>query len=212
VLLFKLRGRAVHQRNRHLYWTSLTQQIPFLSVHGVYNNDARQLLTGEEILKTVRERIALDKPSTIKRRGVITQFGPASKVEAYWDFVRTAEPEFKPVFMEGLLAEHYLDVESAIYNLISYPGKETVDLIRPFLSHSYAENRDENVIYYPLRQMAYLALLLLGERVRRPAGFSDAFSSWLMGMGFEDEGHFPCGDWKRFDPKSLSRPDGPLMY
>jgi hypothetical protein len=124
----------------------------------------------------------------------------------HWDFVRTADPEYKAILVKQLRDG---DQESAIYNLISYPGKDTRDLIRPFLkdprtselqvADPAGHDRMKTVKIYPLRQAAYSALTLLGESTEKPEGYYPDPFLWLFEVGFERPASFPYGDWKRLD-------------
>ena len=93
-----------------------------------------------------------------------------------------------------------------IFNLISYPGEETVRLIRPFLEDkttqevgSYRGQKSKTVTdYYPVRQAAYLALTLLGEKYTKPPQpFYPDIRSFEFSTGFENRTYFPYGNWKR---------------
>jgi hypothetical protein len=105
------------------------------------------------------------------------------------------------------------DKETAIYNLVSYPGKETVNLIKPFLNDTTTaeiqryETKDQDgkrvlkdVKYFPIREYAYQALILLGESPEKPKGLIEP-SLWHFETGFENRAGFPYGDWKRLERK-----------
>jgi hypothetical protein len=193
-----------------LWWVNLGHPDANLAKHAPYDNDGKLLGTGESVLDLVKRRIAKQSPSGgVKKRGVIVPFPAYRGGLMRWDFVRTADPDFKPVLVKQLRAG---DVESAIYNLVSYPGKETAELIRPFLKDtttSEAQVSDRKagaghsalraVTYYPFRQTAYQALRLMGETPARPDWFADEITEFLCEIGFESTTYFPYGDWKRID-------------
>jgi len=146
-----------------------------------------------------------------KKRGLIVAFTDYERWEMHWEFVRTADAEYKPLLLEALRGDKS-DKEWAIYNLVSYPGKETADLIRPFLKDPATsqmetldgKDRDGKAIYktvkiYPVRQAAYAALKLLGEGPAQPEGFYHDPFLWHFDVGFEHRAYFPHGDWKRFE-------------
>src|SRR5262249_5301943 len=146
----------------------------------------------DAIVSLVKRRISKEDPRRpVRRRGVIIYFKDYDQGDMYWDFVRTADPEYKKVLIAELQKKDG-NKESAIYNLVSYPGKETIDLIRPFLNDpttNEVENlsgKNGKVRFYPLRQTAYAALDLLDAKPNKPDGFlDDAFLGILLECGFE---------------------------
>jgi hypothetical protein len=122
--------------------------------------------------------------------------------------VRTADPECKPGLIKRLKdAQFPDDQELAMYNLISYPGNETIKLILPFLRDPTRKRLNEGldasgkpistVEIFQLRQSAYFALILLGALPQKPEGFSAEWQSWHAVTGFESRTSFPYGDWPR---------------
>jgi len=148
-------------------------------------------------------------------------------------FVKSAAPEYKAAIVRQLERGEtdwsYYGLgprtERAIYDLISYPGRETVDLIKPHLKDERWEYREETVLIedgkeppprrryklYPVRQTAYLALKLLGEEVEQPAGYVQGLLPAPFFEGFEYLGIFPSEDWTRGRWQKLTEwpPTGP---
>jgi hypothetical protein len=198
------RKRVLH------FWINLTAPDGPLSSHGANTNDSVWLSDSGAILAAVTDRIAREKTTGRGKRGIITWFMPGMAREIGWDLMRTAEPQFKP---EVIRALHDGDTESALGNLISYPGRETEELIRPFLQdprtmewHTTVHPRHPPLRMlhrkrkiYPYRQLAWIALKLLGKRVAQPAGCDFTYWPFPLHGGFEDEGAFPYGNWKRID-------------
>ena len=211
LLLFWARG-SDRIKSDIVFWVNLAKPDIKLAQHAAYSNDCDWLDVGESVLTLVKARIAKETPQDkIKKRGLIVSFKPYESADMHWDFVRTADPDYKPILIKQLRDG---DKESAIYNLISYPGKETVNLIRPFLNdpttseiHDYADRQQslaglpkyKTITYYPLRQTAYAALMLLGESPKKPQGYVSNSSSFVFKTGFENRTYFPFGDWKRIE-------------
>jgi hypothetical protein len=217
VLLFWAKATA-HENAGVIFWCNVTQPGPRWSKHAAYGNDCKRLTDGDEVVKLVKERVAKEDPRhPVKRRGLIIDFKDNEEGVAYYTFVRTADPEYKKTLIDRLRNRDGDDDPrvSAIYNLVSYPGQETIDLLKPFLKDSTArehEERGRKIRLYPLRQMAYVALDLLGDKPAKPDGFRDDYVGggslagiMLLNYGFEDEAMFPWGDWKRFG-QELSKP------
>lgn len=234
ILFFKLKELEIHGVLRHArnaaFWVNVTNPDPNSWYHAPYNNDHEFLRDEEAILSLVKSRIQR-REGTVnsRRRGLIIPLywhaDPNEAFMGYSDFVRTADPEYKEVLI-GRLSRGEFKTE-AIYNLISYPGQETVGLIRPYLSDTTKGTAQieketiksrladtlkklgiklshrteyETVTYYPVRQAAYLALVLLGEKVERPQPYYDNLRPRLFEVGFENETYFPYGDWARLQP------------
>ncbi len=177
-----------------------------------YDNDSKLLTNELSILKVVR-RHAVRKLE--RKRGLIVEFPffPPEDARGYYhDFVTTAEPEFKQQFIDQLQSKYHGDRCSAIFNLVSYPSDATRRLIRPFLSDSATatvgnyggEGRD--ITYYPVRQAAYVALALLNDNPPLPKPYFEKIMPPMFGTGFENEVHFPEGNWKRL--KDIVDPPG----
>jgi hypothetical protein len=195
-----------------IFWVNLTRPDVVKSPHAAYNNECKWLGNTDSILKTVQARIGKERQGAkTKRRGLIVEFTAAPHEELGWDFVRTADPEGKAGLISQL-RDPKGDHESAIYNLISYPGKETIGLIRPFLGDpTTSEMQDysgrdqaqkpsyKTIQTYPVRQAAYSALRLLGDSPHKPDGFHPSAWNWLFSVGFEHRSYFPYGDWKRLE-------------
>jgi hypothetical protein len=120
-----------------VFWLNLTRLDNRRTNHAAYNNDCKWLGDGETVLALVKKRIAGQEVPKKKKRGVILDFTDLEKDDegnVYWDFVRTADREYKKVLVDNLKNGDLSAKERAVYNLVSYPGNETVDLIKPFLS------------------------------------------------------------------------------
>jgi hypothetical protein len=209
LLLFYAR-EASRRKAEIVFWVNLTKPDPKLATHAPYNNDCKRLEDSEAVLALVKARIAKEKlQDKTKKRGAIVPFTAYEAGDMYWDFVRTADPEYKQTLIKQLRNG---DKESAIYNLISYPDKNTRDLIRPFLKDGTTSElqvddgkdasgsaRHKIVKFYPLRQVAYTALNLLGESPEKPKGYIPESFQWLFKVGFEQRVYFPHGDWKRVE-------------
>jgi hypothetical protein len=215
LLIFAVK-HAVRPGREILFWVNLTRPDVMLAQHAAYNNDGKWLGDPASILKLVRERIAAQgKLANQKRRGLIVDFDAAfEKSEIHWELVRTADPIYKADLIKQLRHSHDESVkEAAIYNLVSYPGKETVDLIRPYLTDPTTEepqsqtgtagsdqSTHQTAALFPLRQAAYSALRLLGESPKKPEGFQPNATTRFSLVGFESRVYFPYGDWKRDEP------------
>ncbi len=189
------------------FWVNLTRPDVVMSPHAAYNNDCKWLGSADLILKTVRARIEKERRGAkAKQRGLIVDFTAASH-ELYWEFIRTADPECKPGLVKQLQTSQFPDErELAMYNLISYPGHDTIKLILPFLKDPTKETISQSSDdggklisreFFQLRQSAYFALLLLGARPQEPEGFSTDWHSFHADTGFESRTYFPYGDWVR---------------
>jgi hypothetical protein len=205
VLLFCVRP-AESRKIEIIFWVNLSRPDAKLSMQAPFNNDCKWLKDGQSVLALVKSRVKKENlRNRAKKRGVIVPFTAYDAGDMYWDFVRTADPEYKAVLIKELRNG---DKESAIYNLISYPGKETRDLIRPLLidgstgelqviGDSKDPPGDRIDKFYPVRQAAYRALKLLGESPKKPKGYDPDVFLWLFTTGFEHRAYFPYGDWKR---------------
>jgi hypothetical protein len=182
-----------------IFWTNLSRPDPEVAKHAPNDNTAKALGDRAAILAAVKGRIEKEGPAQpAKSRGLLINFPRLG-----WEcFVRTADAEYKPVLVGQLKGGS--KQESAIYNLISYPGKETRDLLTPFLKdptkfEANAGKDGAKVTVFPLRQMAFTALALLGESAPRPEGYWGDWLPWQFGEWFENRLKFPYGDWKRLD-------------
>jgi len=201
LLLFVIQKLKFNDTNP-VFWVSLTRPHPKLATHAAHDNTARLLTSKDEILKTVRSRLTgADAKTAPRKRGVIMEMPEA---DIYWDFVRTADPDLKPGLLKDLGSKYSQGRCNAIHNLISYPDAETIKAIRALLTdpdtqevRAYGE-KQETIRYYPVRQAAYLALTLLGEKVEKPAPYFNT-QSLLFTVGLDVETYFPYGDWKRLE-------------
>jgi hypothetical protein len=174
------------------FWVNLSspdkKAHPYLVCHAAYNNDGKYLSDAKSILSLVKARIK--QGETTKRRGLIVPF-PHAEQGIWWDFVITAEAKYKQRLIKELRAS---DPSTApIYNLVSYSGPETVRLIRPFLKDNTKHEAKlgmETITYYPVRQTAYEALILLGEKVERPEHY---YPNLSVQTGFESSSYFEYG-------------------
>lgn len=118
-----------------VFWLNLTKPDAVKAEHAAYNNDCKWLADGDKILKTVQVRIDLErKTGKTRQRGLILEFTAGPHLDLHWDFVRTADPECKAELIKRLHDSRDTGgQEAAIYNLISYPGQDTIKLILPFL-------------------------------------------------------------------------------
>lgn len=210
-------GTEPEDKRNSFFWVNISKPDSKLSLHAPYNNNCEWLEDGEKVVALVKNRIAGEIGDRVKKRGVIVPFTVDYGGSMYWDFVRTADPDYKLELRKQLREG---DAESAIYNLVSYPGNETIELIRPFLKdpktaemHVHdgrdAAGRDIKTIkIYPVRQAAYAALQLLGETPEQPEGFHRRALPWLFMVGFEERAHFPHGDWKRIKNTARLGSDG----
>jgi len=200
LLLFLVRELSPNGHNP-IFWVNLSKPDVARSVHAAYDNDSNHLSDPKKILEIVRSRLTGDAANKAPRkRGLIVGFkyGDGS---LYWDFIRTADPDVKPRLIKDLSAPHYSTRCDAIYNLISYPGAETAQAIRPLLKDPATVETGpggEKTTRYPVRQSAYLALTLLGEKVDKPEAYGDGYQTWLFRTGFEQR-TYPYGDWKRLE-------------
>jgi hypothetical protein len=195
---------------RAIFWVNLTRPDVVKSQHAPYNNDCEWLADGDSAVKAVQARIDLErKTGKTRQRGLIVEFTATRAGEhyddEYWDFVRTADPDYKPKLIKQLHDSPYqTDKEAAIYNLISYPGHDTTKVILPFLKDPNVEQPVDPAhpprhLAFPVRQSAYAALQFLGATPAKPGGFRADWAVWLMGIGFESRTFFPYGDWKRLE-------------
>jgi hypothetical protein len=192
-----------------VFWVNLTKPDADISRHGPCDNTFKWLGDESSILAAVKRRMQRDarvQPTT--HRGIIVT---STEVSDFY-LVRTADAEFRKALLKQLQSSSEDEVELAIYNFISYPSKETINLIAPFLTDktvyktqtpnqhdSDAKPLDKEVAVYPLRQMAYTALTLLGESPRKPDGYRDDSVPWQPKSFFENRNRFPFGDWKRLE-------------
>ena len=94
--------------------------------------------------------------------------------------------------------------------MVSYPGKETVNLLRPYLKDRTVTGSTRNmkngvsqdplIHVYGISDATYLALHLLGEKPKRPKTYVAAVHPFLFEVGFE-AGYFPKGSWKSWPQK-----------
>jgi hypothetical protein len=194
-----------------IFWVNLTRPDVVESPHAAYNNDCKWLGDADPIIKTVEGRIDAERKGTkTKQRGLIVEFTAAPHEDLHWEFVRTADPECKPGLIKQLHNSQFPDEkELAMYNLISYPGHETIKIILPFLRDPTRTTTTDVVVgvsgkpisktqeISPLRQSAYFALIHLGALPQKPEGFSPNWQSWHSATGFESRIYFPYGEWQR---------------
>lgn len=212
VLLF-CSTEAIHKTTTVAFWINLTKPDPKFSDHAPYDNDCNWIAGGDEVVKLVKARITtMIAGESVKKRGLIVPFVASDQLDLHWDFVRTADPDYKPILIKQLRDG---DRISAIYNLISYPGKDTQDLIRPFLKDSDSSDlqvsdgkdasgntRYKTIKIFPVKQAAYTALTLMGESPQKPEGYdSEQLFSFIFSVGFEHRSYFPYGDWKRIEDR-----------
>jgi hypothetical protein len=199
LLLFLVREPWRNDQNP-IFWVNLSKPDVATSAHAAYDNDSNHLSDPRKILEIVRSRLTGDAAKRAPRkRGLIVGFKYGNS-GMYWDFVRTADPEIKPRLIKDLSAPHDSTRSDAIYNLISYPGAETVEAIRPLLKDPATRDltrENKTVQQYHVRQAAYLALTFLGEKVDKPEPYYDQPEPFLFEVGFEQRSYFPYGDWKR---------------
>ena len=188
-----------------IFWVNLTKPDVVQAQHAAYDNDCKWLAKGDAVLKAVQARIDVErKMGKTRHRGVIVDMSLLPNEECYWDFVRTADPEYKAKLIKQLHDSRWPGgQEAAIYNLISYPGQDTINLIRPFLKDASTQevgSSGATVKVFHLRQAAYAALSLIGANPAKPEGFQPGRPVGLLwSAGFEDRGYFPYGDWQRID-------------
>jgi hypothetical protein len=211
VVIFQATDSKTH-KSEIIFLVNLAKPDGKFAPHAAYDNSCKWLTAGDDVVDLVKKRIAQEDPvKKSKKRGVIVDFTQYKEGDMHWDFVRTADPEFRETLVK-MLKEG--EKESAIYNLVSYPGKETVNLIKPFLTDPTIHEmeryngKDEKgnpiykkVAYYPLREYAYRALILLGESPEKPEHLVDGPLLWHFATGFENAAYFPYGDWKRLERK-----------
>jgi len=213
VLLFLAR-KLGSQDIEVISWINLSHPNATVSGmgHAAYNNDCKVLTDKDVILDVVKTRVEKEKTLGPGGRGVMVGFTAAGSLDMHWDFARTADPECKKQFVK-LLKSRYADTRThAIFNLASYPGDDTVKLIRPFLKDKATKEVREYhspelktfvgttvTDYYPVRQAAYLTLTLLGEKVEKPEPYYPGIRSFEFSTGFENKTYFPYGNWKRLD-------------
>jgi hypothetical protein len=191
------------------FWINLSKPDARRTNHAAYDNECKWLGDSESILTLVKKRISKENPAErSKKRGVIVGFTDRLERpdEDYfgWEFVRTADPEYKQVLLNDLGHGDWFQKERAIYNLISYPGKDTVDLIKPFLKDPmttdlFLSQKRGSTTLYELRQTAYYALTLLGQSLEKPEGFVEDYAPSAFRIGFEDRVYFPFSDWRRIE-------------
>jgi hypothetical protein len=189
-----------------IFWVNLARPSPRYAHHAAYGNDCKRLGDAEAIVALVKARNAKENPKhRVKRRGLIINFTDYDDGDIWWTFVRTADPEYKKVLINQLRQkEGEVEFrEDAIYNLVSYPGQETIDLLSPLLKDPTVQEHnlgDKKVTRFPIRQMAYIALDLLDAKPAKPDGYleEDPFAALILARGFEHEAQVPWGDWKRF--------------
>jgi hypothetical protein len=189
-----------------IFWVNLTKPDIVKAQHAPYNNDCKWLADGDSVLRTVQARVDLErKTEKAKQRGLILYFTAAPPEDVHWEFVRTADPEYKAELIKQLHNSIYSDdQQAAIYNLISYPGHETIKLILRFLRDRTVEQpvdpaHPPRQPAFPLRQAAYSALQFLGANPSKPDGFRADWRPRLMGTGFESRNYCPYGDWQRLE-------------
>src|SRR5262249_3682642 len=102
VLLFYAR-EAGRRQAKTVFWVNLTKPDPKLATHAPYNNDCKWIEDGKAVVTFVKARIANENPQDrTKKRGVIVPFTAYEAGDMYWDFVRTADPEYKQTLIKQL--------------------------------------------------------------------------------------------------------------
>jgi hypothetical protein len=196
-----------------IFWINLSQPDAADAGHPAFDNDGKWLGDAEKILALVKAHIAKEDVKDRKKlRGLIVAFPGGGKVPGVDRMlVRTADSDYKQVLIKQLSDADDQVRKMAIYNLISYPSQETVNLMAPFLTEvtkiriqrTFRLNGVDVPITtttYPLRQMAYVALKLIGESPKKPQGYDPDYFLWECYHGFENERIFPNGDWKKLKP------------
>jgi hypothetical protein len=193
------------------------------SPHIAYDNDCGPLASEESILAVVRGRVK--KTANVKntqRRGLLVMFRPMEDV--HHEFVITADPKYRQQFVDLLEIGGNENRCWAIFNLVSYPSKDTIEIIRPMLHDKGTQEttiyeggdpfrgEPKTVVYYPVRQAAYLALALLGEKVDRPVPYYEEVIPNPFDTGFEDRTSFPYGNWKRLEDILAPPPNWPFDF
>ncbi|HET6327803.1 MAG TPA: hypothetical protein VFG04_24175 [Planctomycetaceae bacterium] len=214
LLLFGVE-KPLYNDTNVIFWVNLTRPDVVQSEHAAYSNKCQWLGDADTIIRTVQARIDAEKKGAkAKQRGLIVDFTAAPHLDLHWDFVRTADPECKPDLINRLHNPEYPDDQvEAMYDLISYPGHETIKLILPFLrdprtkkiqvesdADPAGKSTLKTVEVFPLRQAAYTALNFLGASPQKPLGFYPKWSFSLSTTGFENRYHFPYGEWQRSMP------------
>lgn len=176
--------------------SSINLSVPFCE----RNNACEVLKTEEALLRVVKSRA--DSPLSGKR-GVIVPYAPVGDPPPaiHWDFVRTADPELKQGFLKDLTSESVWSRAEAAFNLVSYPGPETIERLKPLLSDSGENAQPEIPKNYSARAAAYRALTLLGEHPKKPEHYDEDGVGIPFGWGFESAAHFPYGNWKRLSDR-----------
>ena len=206
VMLFIQRTKRNTSDEVH-FWVNIDKPEPKLEAHAAYDNNCNCLSKGDRIVDLVSARVKLDSTNNfIKKRGLIVRFKGSERWDMYWDFVRTADPEFKNKLVEQI-KKPISDKTALIHNLVSYPDEDTARIIRSFLAdlstsevHLYGPNR-EDITYYPVRQAAYLALTLMGKTVERPSPYYDLIRPGLFEDGMDNTDYFPDATWKTLDKR-----------
>ena len=190
ILIFAVEKPAP-RREKVAFWVNLTKPDIVKAQHAAYNNDCKWLADGDSILKSVETRIDLErKTGKTRRRGLIVWFTAGPPEDLYRDFVRTADPDYKATLIKQLHDTRWPDgQQTAIYNLISYPGQDTIKLVRPFLKNASTTEvgfSGATVKVFYLRQAAYAALQLLAQtrqsrKALNPAGLSGSCGAPVRG-------------------------------
>ncbi len=188
-------------------WINLAAPNKLTHPRAAYNNEGNHLDTEAKVLGLVRSRVKSEGEKPAMRRGVIVAM-PGHMGDFLWELTRTADPDYKEVLMRHLKRAEFPDEKSEIlYNLASYPGRDTIDLIRAYLSdptvsevHRTIDGKTTVERVYPVRTVAYWCLKVMGETPDRPPGFDPLVRSWQFDVGFESAVYFPVGDWVRLKP------------
>jgi hypothetical protein len=196
VLLFvnKTAGKKGHEVEN---WVNLTSpnQRKVTGSHAACDNDCTLLQTREAILGLIKARV---ESGSVLKRGLIVRFKPGGDYRH--DFVITAEPEYKGRILELLAIEDWYARCLGIFNLVSYPGKETERLLRGFLDDdkvAFAGFGEQETEYHPVRHAAFIALRLLDVDVPAPKKFREDLLFSYFEQGFDCEDWFPKGNWRR---------------
>jgi hypothetical protein len=210
VLAFCARRDEKESKLVVIFWVNLTKPDARLALHAAFDNDGKLQEDKVALVALVKRRIEKeDHRLHTRKRGLIVDVSSTGTSSA---FVRTSDPEYRKVLVEQLRKGSNREKEDAIYNLISFPGKETTDLIMPFLKDKTSYEGEipnakdaagkpmvKKVKVYPLREMAFAALSLLGDSPEKPEGLSAEGFPGVFKFYFENRLEFPYGDWKRLE-------------
>src|SRR5206468_484930 len=108
LLLFLARPTDRDPERTVFFWVNLTKPDVRLTDNAAYNNDCKYLGDTVTILALVKKRIANEDPlKKVKKRGIILGFSDYKEGDLHWEFVRTADPDFKKVLVDRLKDEYW---------------------------------------------------------------------------------------------------------